>query len=463
MDALEHIEHIVVLMLENRSFDHMLGYLSLPPEQGGQGRTNVDGLSGTESNMYQGETYPVFHLQDYVRGGISYPATNIIYDPPHGASSVKMQIEDRSSGFVSTFVDHAHPDAAHNGMVMGYYTGADLPVYDLLATRYAVCDRYFCSLPGPTWPNRLYSLTGTSDNEVNNDIRFYDLLTVFDHLQDGVDWAYYFDDFPFLSIIKNYAFDAVNPLGHTRHISQFYDRAMRGNLPSVCWIDPRFTVEAVQLQGNDDHPPADVRNGQQLVADVYNALLNGRDNLWERTLLIVTYDEHGGFYDHVDPRAFNPASPTMTTATASGFSAEGILKVLWRILLSFFNLVDKDPEGPADAYGVRVATLLASPWIDEGTVSHTVFDHTSIIKTILKRFGKPGADMGFRVANANDLSAILNRQSPRVDRPQAPAINTQIAQPRPDTPPDAQAASVEMTDLQKLIREHQKLIEDSKE
>ncbi len=462
MDALDKIEHIVVLMLENRSFDHMLGYLSLPPEQGGRGRNDVDGLTGNETNTFQGQPYPVFHLQDYDRGGVTYPATSIIYDPPHGSTAVHAQINDRAGGFVSTFVDYARPDSAHNGMVMGYYTADEVPVFDLLATEYGVCDRWFCSLPGPTWPNRLFSLTGTSDNEVDNDIRFYDLLTVFDQLRDGVDWAYYYDDFPMLSTIRKYAFDLVNPLGHTRHISQFYECAQAGDLPAVCWIDPRYSVEAIHLQGNDDHPPADIRNGQQLVADVYNALLNGGDNLWEKTLLIVTYDEHGGFYDHVDPRGFDPANPsdTQASATAADSGIGQIIKILWGLFLSLFGIVDNGGgAGPANQYGVRVPALLASPWIDAGTVSHTVFDHTSIIKTILTRFGKTEVDMGPRVASANDLSAVLNRATAREDRPPAPTVDSQLGQPRPDTTGQAQGVTAKMTDLQALIRAHQKLLD----
>jgi phospholipase C len=247
-------------------------------------------------------------------------------------------------------------------------------------------------------------------------------------------------------------------------MSQFYAQARAGDLPAVSWIDPRFSAEVIHVQGNDDHPPADIRNGQQLVADVYHALLNGRDNLWEKTLLIVTYDEHGGFYDHVDPRAFDPANPSVVTAEAATIDSRitKLIKTLWRVLLSLFGLVEKDPTGPANQYGVRVPILLASPWIDAGTVSHTVYDHTSIIKTILKRFGKSGVDMGPRVAKANDLSALLNRDSLRADRPQAPVVDSQLGEPRPDAVLQAEAADVEMTDLQRLIREHQKLRSESK-
>jgi phospholipase C len=137
-----------------------------------------------------------------------------------------------------------------------------------------------------------------------------------------------------------------------------------------------------------------VRDGQQFVADIYEALLNGGRNLWEKTVLIITYDEHGGFFDHVDPRTF-PAAPDRR-----GF----------------------------DRYGIRVPTLIVSPWVEPGSVSHTIFDHTSILKTILKRFGKKGVKMSARVEASHDLWELLEGQTaPRSDRLSLPTTSIAAA------------------------------------
>lgn len=370
-DNLEKIDHIVVVMMENRSFDHMLGYLKLM-----EGKSDVDGLTGRESNTYNSTTYNVHPLL----------TTRFEPDPCHAWDCVHEQLKDNNGGFVREF---AKLDPHDPGRIMGFHTGADLPVYNHLAREYCICDRWFSSVPGPTWPNRLYALAGTSnglkDNPSVPPIPKYRMKTVFQYLDEAkAEWRYYSHDIAFLRVFKKYRTN----IKEIDKINSFYQRVAEGNLPAVCWIDPNF--QDVGSSGNDDHPPADVRNGQALVRAVYNALLNGANGLWTKTLLVVTYDEHGGFYDHVVP---GPAE-------------------------------DKRPD--FRQYGVRVPAFVISPWVARGTVCHTTFDHASVLRAILRKFcqKKDGTvpSMTDRVDNAKEIFPLLAEPSPRTDCTEAPVF-----------------------------------------
>ncbi len=363
---LDKVDHIVVLMLENRSFDHMLGYLHLEAE-----RDEVDGLASDMANTFAGETYPVFHLD----------STVFAADPRHDAQSVALQIGPRRdmSGFVESFAAVLPSDP---GKIMGYYNAGDLPTYDLLAREYSLCQRWFASFPGPTWVNRLYALAGHSEGETENRlVPIYDLPT-FPRALDaaGVSWKWYPHDVSTLRLV-----DGHYRIGHAEHfayVASFYQDAADGTLPSVSWIDPNFQDLGGTATANDDHPPTDVQHAQALIWRVYRALLEGP--LWEKTLLLVTYDEHGGFFDHVPP----PLVPS-----------QGV-------------------DGPAFVwYGVRVPALVVSPWVERGAVSSVVFDHTSILSTILHRFCEaPDGSIPFfsrRAAQANHVGWLLTQARPR--------------------------------------------------
>jgi phospholipase C len=278
---------------------------------------------------------------------------------------------------------------------MGYYSGVDLPVYDHLTHEFCVCDRWFSSVPGATWPNRLYAVAGRAAGSKDaKKIPIYDVPSFPRELDArGVSWRWYTHDVATLRFS-----DSEYYLGSPSHFAyfdrrsllaprNFLDDALDGKLPAVSWIDPNFVdVSFIGPSGsNDDHPPSDVRAGQELVLKVYTALLKSPS--WERTLLVVTYDEHGGFYDHVLPPAAADDRPAFRT------------------------------------YGVRVPALVVSPWARRMSVSNTLFDHTSIIKTILLRFCR-GADgripnMGARVSKANHLGSILTLPTARTPTPQA--------------------------------------------
>jgi phospholipase C len=277
---------------------------------------------------------------------------------------------------------------------MGYYTAEQLPVYDNLAEQFCVCDRWFSSMPGPTIPNRLYALAGTSDGETDNPpaavpFRSYDLKTIYDFLPPGM-WKHFADDVSSLLYFKKYRKikTMINVLSDNS--KSFLQLAKKGKLPAFSWIDPNFASwPPGSKAGNDDHPPLNVRQGQKLVGQVYNALQQSPK--WDKTLLVVTYDEHGGFYDHVIP----PKNA-------------------------------KDKWAHMRKYGLRVPTLVISPWIGKRTVSHEIFDHSSILKTVLLRFcrrrdgGIP--HMSKRVDAATPLSVLLTEKRARKDCKPAPQV-----------------------------------------
>jgi phospholipase C len=394
---LDQIEHIVVLIMENRSFDHMLGYLTLE-----EGRADVDGLTGKEFNRYKGNKYAVFPLSKLADAKHTvFPA-----DPNHYEENIKLQLKDNNNGYVEDFDEVLRREKLRDrydpGLVMGYNNALDLPVFDHLAREFCVCDRWFGSLPGQTLPNRLYALAGDSAGDIDNPdllrvpphpiIAGYTMKTIFELLPPEVSWRYYSHDFAMLRVFKKYRF-STEPIAR---IDAFYEAAEQGELPAVTFIDPNF----IGLTGprSDDHPGADIRDGQNLVGRIYNALLRGGRGLWQKTLFVVYYDEHGGFYDHVHPE--DPA-----------------------ILLS--PPADDRPE--LRRYGPRVPALVISPWVRRRSVSRAVYDHTSVLKTILMRFCRqPDGSipkMTARVDAAADLGPLLALSSPRADCAPAPLLH----------------------------------------
>ncbi len=402
----EKVDHIVVVMLENRSFDHMLGYLKLV-----RGREDIDGLTGAETNMApDGHRRAVYPLEGFTA------FEGEAEDPDHSGGSVDEQLEGDNGGFVANFARYNEVAARRLGipprdprLVMGYYTHEQLPVYDYLAEEFCVCDRWFSSVPGATWPNRLYAVAGqaegTRDDPQLPRLPLFAQASFVRYLREE-DWRWYsFDPATLRCVDPAYRFSHHDRFGFvdTRKLTpveeavgelteagdSFLEDAAAGKLPAVSWIDPRFKdLRVLGPDSNDDHPPSDVTAGQHLVLSVYHALRAGP--AWKKTLMIVTYDEHGGFYDHVPP----PPIP--------------------------------GEKAPFDRYGVRVPALVISPWVERGGVAHTVFDHTSIIKTILLRncLGEEGSgeqqtpsipDMGPRVNAAEHLGALLTRTQARMD------------------------------------------------
>jgi len=374
---LAQVEHIVVVMLENRSFDHMLGYLSLPTEEGGKGREDVDGLSGPQVNvnMLDGTPHPIHHL-DYTK------FKDETEDPDHSGASVDQQLAHDNGGFVENFARistqraaGAHEQPPDPGLVMGYYTAGELPVYDQL---YSVAGQAAGSRDDVSPP--LYELPGFP--------RYLD--------EHGVDWRWYSFDPGTLRAVDpayrlsnhhRFAFVDSRKLSTAERAAgvlmeegpSLLDDIANGELPAVSWIDPRFKdLRVLGPDSNDDHPPSDLTAGQDLILTIYHAL-SAADS-WAKTLLVITYDEHGGFYDHVAPPAATDDNP------------------------KFHRL------------GVRVPALLVSPLVAKGSTSTKLlgedfhFDHTSIIKTILTRFCNTDGQipkLTSRVAAAQHLGHLL--------------------------------------------------------
>jgi phospholipase C len=382
---LSKIDHIVVLMMENRSFDHMLGFLSID-----EGRTDIEGLKAGLSNAVGGVTYPV------------HPATSTqlvkAQDPSHGSLSVAAQIAaGKMSGFAQNYVA-TRPQPPYRGdspgVVMAYHTAKQLPTYAYLADQFCVCDHWFCSVPGETMPNRCYAVTGSSGGHIDalRPPQPYNLKSFCRHLDDSkVSWRWYSHDYvPMLWLIDpEYGlseetipayFNQKDVFGH----ASFLDHATKGDLPAVSWIDPNFIDLSFGPAGsNDDHPPSDLHAGQKLVLELFDAVVQGP--AWKKTLLLITYDEHGGFYDHVPPPACKDDTPTLRKL------------------------------------GPRVPAIVVSPWVGKQQVTKTVFDHTSIIKTILARFCRKSdgtvPDMGARVRAAHHLGGCLTETTARPATP----------------------------------------------
>ncbi|HEY1834921.1 MAG TPA: alkaline phosphatase family protein [Solirubrobacteraceae bacterium] len=447
---LQQIDHIVVVMLENRSFDHMLGYLSLPEAHGGKGRTDVDGLIGPAENYnpHEGQRVPIHHLTRTAYA-------NEAEDPDHSGESVDEQLANGGQGFVENFARISRERAAklgvpvpEAGLVMGYYTADELPVYDHLAGEYCVVDRWFSSVPGATWPNRLYSVAGrAAGSRDDKSPPLYELPAFPRYLDEyDVDWRWYSFDPATLRAVDpayrlsnhhRFAFVDQRKLSIGEHAvglvteegPSFLDDVASGNLPAVSWIDPRFKdLKVLGPDSNDDHPPSDLIAGQDLILTIYHAL--SAAPTWSRTLLVITYDEHGGFYDHVPP-------PPAT---------------------------DDDPE--FKRLGVRVPALLVSPLVAKASSSSALlgkdfhFDHTSIIKTILARFCARDGEIPAlteRVAAAQHLGHLLadasapKRTELADHRPfaaQMTAWRQSFAQARYEDPAQSAAPPRRLTDLQ---------------
>ncbi|MFC2046597.1 alkaline phosphatase family protein [Chloroflexota bacterium] len=329
--------------------------------------------------MYDGRTYTPQPLHEY----FSFP-----WDPPHDHVWVLDQVAGNNGGFVEQFAEHHnqlynHIPLEDPGLVMGYHTAGHVPVFDALARQFCVCDRWFSAMLGPTIPNRSYALAGTSGGltECHELLRQTPegLKTVFEFMPEGA-WGCYYHDVSSLWLIEKYRHHPLTG-GPVRRFRTFRKHAREGRLPAVSWIDPHFAVK--RLKGNDDHPPSDIRKGQRLVAEVYNLLLESP--VWDKTMLVITYDEHGGFYDHVAPPQAEDDFPHLRR------------------------------------HGVRVPAIIVSPWVAARSVSHTLFDHTSVIKTILQRFCRQPdgsiPSMGARTDAATGLSGLLTEDSPRPCEP----------------------------------------------
>jgi phospholipase C len=396
------INHVVVLMLENRSFDHMLGYLYTAQGNVSPSGQPFEGLTGAEQNPDgNGGTVNVYQITPSTPNAYFMPGA----DPGEGYKATNSQLYGSTAapatgtpapmtGFVTDYaytLGWQSKDPSWSVLpgttaseIMGCYTPAALPVLSALATGYAVCDYWFASVPTETMPNRAFTCAGTSMGQVDDNTKTFSAPSIFAALgAAGQTWAIYgYNQRPLTA--DTFTDVATASGGAIGLFTDFQAAAAAGTLPNFTFLEPSWPST-----GNSQHPNYDVALGEQLIHDVYEALRSGPG--WAQTLFVLTYDEHGGCFDHVPP-PWGATPPDSAVEAAYDFT---------------FN-----------RFGVRVPTLLISPLIAPGTVyrvpaGSTPLDHTSILATVEQRWGLQ--PLTARDAAAPAFGDVLTLAAPRTD------------------------------------------------
>lgn len=383
LPGIQNLQHIVVLMMENRSFDHMIGALK-------NQNSSIDGLNGNETNPDNtGASIQVQPQADF-QGQLDP-------DPDHHFPAVNQQLFNGSAGdtpsmqgFIKSYFQQRR-DTNHSHKIMYYFTPDKLPVLSTLATQFAVFNTWFASIPGPTICNRAFAHYGTSFGHVGMDIFYVNTIykSIYERMLNGGRTAkiYYYDQ-------ASSTMEVVNLLQNQPQFfgtfNQFVSDCGNGTLPDYSFIEPNYSDhegDGGELLASDQHPDHNIQQGEIFIAEVYNKIRESK--LWPNTALLIVYDEHGGIYDHVPP----PKCP------ADGFVAQPKDTGMGQP----FNF---------DRLGVRVPAVLVSPWVKQGTVIsplaadgsqpvRRIFEHASIPATVTQFF-LPGFDQ-----NNN------NKRSPR--------------------------------------------------
>jgi phospholipase C len=406
------IRHVVVLMMENHSFDNLLGRLPYAVRS----RRDVDGLTfrrGRSANFNR-DKYGARYFAS--RAGSPCQLRGV----PSTAWNASHESFD--GGLNDGFVRASGPTA------MWYWDRATLPFSYSLAAHFPIGQRYFCSALAPTFPNRRFFFTGTASGTTATDATTFSVPvangTFFDRLDaHGIDWAIYYQDLPTLAIVPG----ALTPgRGDRLHrFDQFAGDVAAGRLPAFTFIDPAYGTTS-------EENPQDIQVGEQFVAQVVNALI--RAPTWRHTALFITYDEHGGYYDHVPPpRAIAPDSIPP-------------------------RLKPGDAPGGYGRYGFRVPLFVVSPWARSNYVSSVVQDHTSITAFIERKWNLPA--MTYRDANAQPMTDYFDFRRPAFRRPPrlaaAPDLGPGLARCRAEglNPPLPASAHAAETNVGRLLRAH---------
>lgn len=378
------IKHVVLLVMENQSFDRIFGDRKVKnPEVEGVDREHPNfNVDNKDNKIYQQETQ----------------AVQMPLDPLHEAPDVHQQLSEKNGGFVKNFIlNYPASKPEDHQSVMAFYPDGFLPALHPLADAFTLCDHWFASVPGPTWANRFYILSGTS----NGRVKMVDKLTDFNHMPElfhqtqanlfdrldekGISWSCYSGDFP-ISLVLTHNREPQKLLGY-HDMERFFEDAKGApaQFPQFSFIEPRYLGN----KQNDGHPPHNIMRAEQLIADVYNAL-RGNEELWKSTLFVLVFDEHGGFYDHVVPPEAVPPD---------GHHEDGF---------DFKQL------------GLRVPALLISPWAKK-SLEKTVFDHTSLLKYLTEKWNL--GSLGERTSHANSIGVALDvTGEPRDDCPRVIAV-----------------------------------------
>ena len=396
--GLDNLKHIVVLMMENRSFDHMLGGLKAQDPR-------IDGLTGNETNP------DINNVAVRVQPQALYQS-QLDPDPDHHFPAVDLQIFNNSNprvanmqGFVKSYFNQLR-DSNHSQKIMYYFKPDKLSILSTLAREFAVFNGWFSSIPGPTICNRAFAHYGTSFGQVSMDVFVIKppYKSIYERMVNATPKhsakIYYYDD-------ASSTMEIVNLFQHQPELfgtyEQFISDCENGSLPEYSFIEPNYNDhpgDSGAIIASDQHPDHHVQEGERFIASVYNAI---RDNpsLWRTTALLVVYDEHGGIYDHVVPPACTP----------DGFSASA-------------NDTGTGMEFKFDRLGVRVPAILISPWVPKGTVvkgpyepGGRTFEHASIPATVTKFF-LGDAQRSPREKQADTFLDLLTLDTMRTDAPE---------------------------------------------
>jgi phospholipase C len=370
------VEHLVVVMMENRSVDHYLGWYGAenPDFDGIQHRTYPDLRTGRAGRSVATSDWGAHGRNNFHGRGF--------HDPNHGWDGGRLE---RNGGRMDGWL---HPKTKNDELALAYYGPDDLPIWSQLTRGWQTYDRWFCSVLGPTQPNRYYLYSGTSaglkDNSIPPDFLpgqkkgqrphwalGWDWPTVWDLCRShGLSSAYYFSSLPEAGLWGLRQLDVI------QHVTEFYTACQAGTLPQVSIIDPWFT--APTGIANDDHPLADIRLGQMFLSDIVEAFTTSP--LYRKSALVITYDEWGGFWDHVDPPRIGDQRAT-----------------------------DLDPGGTYDfgQLGFRIPSTVISPWTRHHQVDHTVYEHTSYLRFVCENWGLPPLTQ--RVESTNSLGHAFRR------------------------------------------------------
>jgi phospholipase C len=422
--ALDQVDTVIIVIMENRSFDHMLGYLNLPGPQ----RIACEGL----------QSDPAW-LQAHANSGVApfELGAQEIQDPPHEEATIALQLGQAANpgdplpmnGFVESY-GKRQPPPRDPRLVMGYYTAQSVPTFDFFVRNFTICDHWFAALPTGTQANRLMAMSGTTSIIDNAPLFLPDQELVYDWLTErGVSWCAYQGGnyLPFFALMQRWQGEMANSLAldplvadahpRFRRFSSFADdwTSASTTTPSVIFIEPEYT-DGPHAVPTDDHPPTSVIYGQSFLAEVYSALI-ANPARWQRTVMIITYDEHGGFYDHVSPLSIPTPIPG---------------------------------HGPDPVFlttGVRVPAFVISPLVDPGSVHTGPLDHTSILQLLADKFGNGfySAPVSNRQSQLSRLADAITRATPRTDAPPEPPevlAGQTYTKPVSDRAPSANANAI---------------------
>jgi len=400
------IDTIFIVLMENRSFDQMLGYLSLPE----YGRFNIEGLR--KNTAYDPPLWqPGFIIPP---GSQPFPMADPRaplpghFDPPHERTDIQIQLgtsqTDSSGkliypmdGFVKSFPETISLYNADWPVVMGYFTGEELPTNDFFAQNFSVCDHWFAALPAGTQPNRLMAMSGISRIDTNVSGRLPEQKLVYDWLSEkGVSWRVYHEGLPFFMLMPSClakVFDDDKFRDFDR-LAKDIQNETDISFPRVIFVEPRYTNAPHIDSPHDDHSPTAVDGGQRFLMEVY-AALTANPTRWKKSVMIVTYDEHGGYFDHVSP-------PRIPTPAPSG------------------------EYPPFASTGVRVPAFVISPFVEPGSVFKDDLDHTSILQLLGEKFGGgyySDEVEARKAAGLKSVSMVLTLAEARAEVPPPPELS----------------------------------------